>query len=97
VAGEWRLEGRAGCDIPAGAAVVGVIRYEKLSLAVNGGLPASVVEATYLGPTVRVTVRLESGRSLIAELPSTQANVSPSPGTAVRVAWAPENLVVLPA
>jgi spermidine/putrescine transport system ATP-binding protein len=95
VAGEWRLEGRAGCDIPAGAAVVGVIRYEKLSIGANGGLPASVVEATYLGPTVRVTVRLESGRSLIAELPSTQANASP--GTAVRVAWAPENLVVLPA
>ena len=66
-AGEWRLEGRAGCDIPAGAAVVGVIRYEKLSIGANGGLPASVVEATYLGPTVRVTVRLESGRSLIAE------------------------------
>jgi spermidine/putrescine transport system ATP-binding protein len=97
VAGDWRLEGRAGCDIPPGAAVVGVIRYEKLSIGSDQGLQASVVEATYLGATVRVTLRLASGRSLIAELPSTEGNASLSPGTAVRVSWAPDNLVVLPA
>jgi len=96
VAGEWRLEGRAGCDIPAGGAVVGVIRYEKLSIGAEG-LQASVVEATYLGATLRVTLRLASGRSLIAELPSTETNVALSPGTTVRVSWAPHNLVVLPA
>ena len=95
-AGDWRLDGRAGTQINAGSPVIGVLRYEKLTLG-DKGLPATVQEASYLGPTVRVTVRLEGGRSLIAELPSTDANVSLTPGAQVRVSWAPDNLVILPA
>jgi spermidine/putrescine transport system ATP-binding protein len=97
LAGEWRLEGRASCEIAPGAAVVGVLRYEKLLLGDQSGLPGTVTDATYLGASVRITVRLESGRSLIAELPSTETNAALSRGTAVRVSWIPENLVVLPA
>jgi spermidine/putrescine transport system ATP-binding protein len=96
VAGDWRLEGRTAGAIAAGSPVIGVLRYEKLVLG-DKGFPASVTEAAYMGPTIRITVRLESGRSLIAELPSTEANVSLMPGTQVRVAWAPDNLVILPA
>jgi ABC-type Fe3+/spermidine/putrescine transport system ATPase subunit len=95
-AGDWRLEGRAGDQIAAGSPVIGVLRYEKLTLG-DKGFPATVQEASYLGPAVRVTVRLEGGRSLIAELPSTDTNVSLSPGAQVRVSWAPDNLVILPA
>jgi hypothetical protein len=56
-----------------------------------------VQEAAYLGPTVRVTVKLEGGRSLIAELPSTEANVSLTPGAQVRISWTPYDLVIFPA
>jgi spermidine/putrescine transport system ATP-binding protein len=97
LADEWRLEGRAGCEMAPGARVVGVLRYEKLLLGDAAGLRATVVDAAYLGASMRVTVRLQSGRSLIAELPSTEANASLSPGTNVSVSWAPDNLVVLPA
>jgi ABC-type Fe3+/spermidine/putrescine transport system ATPase subunit len=96
LAGDWRLDGRAGSQIAPGTPVIGVLRYEKLILG-DKGLPATVQDASYLGPTVRVTVRLEGGRSLIAELPSTEANVSLTPGAQVRVSWAPDNLVILPA
>ena len=96
LAGDWRLDGRAGAQIAPGSPVIGVLRYEKLVLG-DKGLPATVQEAAYLGPTVRVTAKLEGGRSLIAELPSTEANVSLTPGAQVRVSWAPDNLVILPA
>jgi putative spermidine/putrescine transport system ATP-binding protein len=96
LAGDWRLDGRAGAQIVPGSPVIGVLRYEKLVLG-DKGLPATLQEAAYLGPTVRVTVKLEGGRSLIAELPSTEANVSLTPGAQVRVSWAPDNLVILPA
>ena len=97
LAGEWRLDGRAGCEIAPGSPVVGVLRYEKLSINEKQGIPATVLDAAYMGASIRVVVRLESGRSLIAELPSTEANAALSPGTQVRVSWAPDNLVVLPA
>jgi spermidine/putrescine transport system ATP-binding protein len=99
LAGDWRLEGRAGCEIPAGAPVVAVLRYEKLVISKDSkdGMSATVTDATYLGASIRVGVRLDSGRSLIAELPSTEANAALKPGSEVRVSWAPENLVVLPA
>ena len=96
LAGDWRLEGRVGAPVASGSPVIGVLRYEKLVIG-DKGLPATVQDASYLGPTVRVTVRLEGGRSLIAELPSTEANVSLTPGAQVRVSWAPDNLVILPA
>jgi spermidine/putrescine transport system ATP-binding protein len=99
LAGDWRLAGRAGCEIPAGAPVVAVLRYEKLVISKDSkdGMSATVTDATYLGASIRVAVRLDSGRSLIAELPSTEANAALKPGSEVRVSWAPENLVVLPA
>jgi spermidine/putrescine transport system ATP-binding protein len=99
LAGDWRLEGRTGCEIPAGAPVVAVLRYEKLVISRDSkdGLSATVTDATYLGASIRVAVRLDGGRSLIAELPSTEANAALKPGSQVRVSWAPENLVVLPA
>ncbi|MGQ0651075.1 MAG: ABC transporter ATP-binding protein [Betaproteobacteria bacterium] len=96
LAGDWRLDGRPGAPLAPGSAVIGVLRYEKLVLG-DRGLPATVQEAAYLGPTIRVTVRLESGRSLIAELPSTEAHAALARGAQVRVAWAQENLVILPA
>jgi len=97
LAGDWRLEGRPSGQIASGAAVVGVLRYEKLSINDKQGIQATVIDATYLGASIRVTVRLESGRSLIAELASSEANAALAPGAQVRVSWAPENLVVLPA
>ena len=96
LAGDWRLDGRAGAQIAAGSPVIGVLRYEKLVLG-DKGLPATMQEAAYLGPTVRVTVKLEGGRSLIAELPSTEANVSLTPGAQVRISWTPYDLVIFPA
>jgi spermidine/putrescine transport system ATP-binding protein len=96
LAGDWRLDGRAGATIAPGGPVIGVLRYEKLVLG-NKGLPATVQEAAYLGPTVRVTVKLEGGRSLIAELPSTEANVSLTSGAQVHISWTPYDLAIFPA
>ena len=96
LAGDWRLEGRAAGAIAPGSAVIGVLRYEKLALG-ERGLPATVQEAAYLGSTVRVTVKLEGGRTLIAELPSTEGNATLAAGTQVRVSWATHNLIILPA
>jgi spermidine/putrescine transport system ATP-binding protein len=96
LAGDWRLDGRLGCEIAAGAPVVAVLRYEKVLFS-KDGFPGTVTEATYLGASIRVALRLDSGRSLIAELASTEANAALQPGSRVSVSWAPDNLVVLPA
>ena len=97
--GDWRLEGRPSGDIAPGSPVVAVLRYEKLVVSRDSkdGMSAVVTDATYLGASIRVGVRLGSGRSLIAELASTEANAALKPGSEVCVSWAPENLVVLPA
>ena len=97
-AGDWRLEGRASGTIVAGAAAIGVLRYEKVAVSAAGpGLPGTVTGTTYMGASIRVGVRLDGGRTLIAELASTDANAAIAPGARVCVAWAPENLVILPA
>jgi spermidine/putrescine transport system ATP-binding protein len=99
MAGDWRLEGRAGSAIVHGAPVVAVLRYEKVLVSTESrhGMKAVVTDCTYLGASIRVAVRLDSGRSLIAELASSEANAALKPGSEVRVSWASENLVVLPA
>jgi spermidine/putrescine transport system ATP-binding protein len=99
LAGDWRLEGRSSCEIAPGGPVVAVLRYEKVlvSTELRHGMAAVVTDSTYLGASIRVGLRLDGGRSLIAELASTEANTSLKPGSEVRVSWAPENLVVLPA
>jgi ABC-type Fe3+/spermidine/putrescine transport system ATPase subunit len=99
LAGDWRLEGRAGCALERGAPAVAVLRYEKVLVSMESrhGMSAVVTDSTYLGASIRVGLRLDRGRSLIAELASTEANASLKPGSEVRVSWAAENLVVLPA
>jgi spermidine/putrescine transport system ATP-binding protein len=98
LAGDWRLEGRSSGEIGPGRPVVAVLRYEKVLISTEpkSGMSAVVSQCTYLGASIRVTVGLDSGRSLIAELPSTEANAALRPGMRVGVSWAPEHLVVLP-
>ena len=99
LAGDWRLEGRAGRVMDRGAPAIAVLRYEKVLISTEptGGMAAVVTDCTYLGATIRVGLRLDGARSLIAEIASTEANAALKPGSEVRVSWATENLVVLPA
>jgi len=62
----------------------GVVRPERVKLSANGGKPARVVEAIYLGQMVRYHLSLD-GSSMVAALPF----VGPphSPGAQVSVSW----------
>ncbi|QJP13846.1 ABC transporter ATP-binding protein [Starkeya sp. ORNL1] len=57
-----------------GARLTAVYRPEHFALATDGtGIPGTVESATFLGANVRLTIRLGSGRLIIADRPSHEA------------------------
>jgi putative spermidine/putrescine transport system ATP-binding protein len=79
-----------------------VVRPEKMRLYVNGDLPASgenqiagiVEDVSYLGSSLRISVRLAGGDIAVARQQNSVASVHP--GADVTLGWWPEESVLLP-
>jgi spermidine/putrescine transport system ATP-binding protein len=99
-AGGWRLEGVSGAQLKPGQAVVAVLRHEKPRIqaqtASSSGHSGTVIESTYLGPSVRSLVRLDHGFTLTVDSPISTLQVENLQGSPVRVSWSPQDLLVIP-
>jgi putative spermidine/putrescine transport system ATP-binding protein len=95
----YRLEARGDLDLPDGAPAVVVVRPERLRPAdeAAGGnvLDAVVRQVIYLGSSRRLELEFRDGRRGHLREPSNVAR-SLREGDAIRVAWAPEDGVVVP-
>jgi putative spermidine/putrescine transport system ATP-binding protein len=84
-----------------GAAAVLVLRPEKLYVQPAGtgehGLAASIEDLVYVGDVTRVVLRLEGAVALAAKLPNRHDLFRPQLGDQVRVSWAAEEALILPA
>jgi ABC-type Fe3+/spermidine/putrescine transport system ATPase subunit len=83
-----------------GTAVLCLIRPETIRLSAGSGtntFAATVHGAVYLGGRHDCELTLGEGLRLRADLPASAATAPPAPGDMVRVAIAPEDVIVLPA
>jgi putative spermidine/putrescine transport system ATP-binding protein len=84
-----------------GAAAVLVLRPEKLCVKPAGtgehSLAASIEDLVYVGDVTRVVLRLEGAVALAAKLPNRHDLFRPQLGDQVRVSWAAEEALILPA
>lgn len=95
----WLLEGVTDANPVAGDHVLAVLRHEKVRVAAPGsdgsGVQGTVIDATYLGPAVRLTVKLDRGPTLVAEHSSIDAATLPRAGERAELRWDPGHLVVV--
>jgi spermidine/putrescine ABC transporter ATP-binding subunit len=86
---------------PEGSTAVMLLRPEKLSIAPAAssaeGFAATIEDIVYVGDINRVTARLENGRALLIKQANKAGAYRPDPGEAVRLSWAREDAVLLPA
>ncbi|MEP9368567.1 ABC transporter ATP-binding protein [Xanthobacter sp. VNH20] len=97
--GGFDIGGRAPQDIQAGDEVLVALRFEKVELTPSSG-PATlhdgtVVEEIYMGATVRRSVRIGDGITLVSEASNTQAAPDLGVGCQVHVGWAADAPSVL--
>ncbi len=91
-----------GCRVPtiegslASGEGVAMVRPESLTVAADAQGDGRIFAVSFLGPTSRVTVRLDDGQDLIAQLPSSRALQLP-PETRVAVGVEPTPVLVVPA
>jgi putative spermidine/putrescine transport system ATP-binding protein len=86
-------------NLKDGARAVILLRPEKINLRSRDrdGHPAEVVDTVYVGDVTRVTLRLAGGVTLVAKQTNRSGEVPLRAGEAVRVAWTPEDAVLLAA
>lgn len=99
-AGALKFAASNGAGLPIGASVMAVIRPERIVIrpaaAEEGGVPASIAEASFAGGLWRYYAKLASGERMLV----TQNNlgVMPfSPGDAVSLLWAAGDVWLVPA
>ncbi len=78
----------------AGDAVKVLLRPDDVVTVAEGGVPATVAERAFRGPTTLYTMRMEGGETVFSELPS---HSDFSVGDCVRVIARPRHLVLFPA
>lgn len=97
--GGLRLAGLPPDQAPADGRVLAVLRYEKLHLSPDRegapGIPAHVIEKTYMGATLRFACRTEHGLVLTSDTPNAAPQRDVVEGAAVRLDWAPRDVVLL--
>jgi spermidine/putrescine ABC transporter ATP-binding subunit len=98
-AGGLVLAGQAPPGAGRDGAVLAVLRYEKLRVRPAGdggaGIAATVVERTYMGPSLRFACRTASGALLTADTPNGLPERDLAEGEAVRLEWSPGDVVLL--
>jgi putative spermidine/putrescine transport system ATP-binding protein len=98
-----RLPARGAAGHPRGTAIRLIVRPEEIRLrpidgATPGALPGTILTQSFLGPVVRVTVRLEGpdGQLLRVDVPSLEAE-GHTPGSRVSVELSARSPIVVTA
>jgi spermidine/putrescine transport system ATP-binding protein len=98
-AGGLTVSGRAPAQRSADGAVLAVLRYEKIRVraaeAAGPGVPATVIERTYMGSSLRFTCRTAEGVLLTADSPNAAPERDIGEGAAVRLSWSPADIALL--
>jgi spermidine/putrescine ABC transporter ATP-binding subunit len=98
-AGGLTVSGRAPVRHSADGAVLAVLRYEKIRVraaeAAAPGVPATVIERTYMGSSLRFTCRTAEGVLLTADSPNAAPERDIDEGAAVRLSWSPADIALL--
>ena len=80
-------------------AVLAVLRYKKIRVraaeAAAPGVPATVIERTYMGSSLRFTCRTAEGVLLTADSPNATPERDIDEGAAVRLSWSPADIALL--
>jgi len=99
-AGGWHLQGVCSTELKPGQTVVAVLRHEKVRLHAEatalGGHSGTVIDTTFLGPSIRSTVQLEKGVQLTIDTPISASQQEFLPGRPVQVSWANPDLLIVP-
>ncbi|PWS38719.1 spermidine/putrescine ABC transporter ATP-binding protein [Falsiroseomonas bella] len=94
-----RLRGIAPPHGATDGGVLAVLRYEKLRILPHGadgeGIGATVVEKTYMGSSLRFACRTGAGATMTADTPNAMPQRDIGEGDMVRLAWSPEDVVLL--
>ena len=94
------LPARSGA-LQAGDAATLLLRPEKTILSpeadIQAGLAATVQDVIYVGDISRLMLRLDGGPEIAVKQANRAASFRPEPGMTVRVGWAREDAVLLPA
>lgn len=97
--GAFSIRARAPEPLALGRPATAVLRYESVSLsrgeAAEGALRGQVTDVAFLGSTSRVTVCLDVGAKLVAELGDAPSNWF-APGETVLAQWDPRNVLAFP-
>jgi spermidine/putrescine transport system ATP-binding protein len=86
--------------IPDGARCQAIVRPEKLTVGGDDGatIEGQLESSAYLGTATQLVVRMGDGASLTALVPNVgdaRRQDLPSPGSAVRLSWAPEHMHIV--
>lgn len=91
----WRCTAPAQRLGPPGQAVRVAIRPEKIHLDASGTVEAVVRQSVYLGVEYRLLLTLPDGAALQVRSRDMRQIQDLRPGASVRLAWAPEDVIVL--
>jgi spermidine/putrescine transport system ATP-binding protein len=85
-------------QLEVGAKALVFLRYEKIGLSPEqsaNSAGAAVVDKTYLGPAIRISICLDDGSSLVAEVANTDFTNSLRIGDRVGMQWETDSAVII--
>ncbi len=98
-AGGFLVSGRAPVRPSADGSVLAVLRYEKVRVrsadGAEAGIPATVIERTYMGSSLRFSCRIPGDVLLTADTPNASPERDIEEGAAVRLSWSPADTALL--
>ncbi len=95
--------GKGVAHLRVGESVLAVLRPEHIHIGLPGDtsahlpLGATIAEMLYLGHTLKLTLVLSDGATLLAQLQNSALEGTLRPGASVRIGWATESLWFIPA
>ncbi|MGG2140191.1 ABC transporter ATP-binding protein [Symbiopectobacterium sp. RP] len=95
--------GKGVAHLRVGESVFAVLRPEHIHIGLPGDtsahlpLSATIAEMLYLGHTLKLTLVLSDGATLLAQLQNSALEGTLRPGASVRIGWATESLWFIPA
>jgi len=94
------FKGALPLPIPAGRRATGVLRYEHVHVLPPDdarGVAATIGSVSFQGTSYRLSLQLEGGNSLLADVTGDSARSPFNQGENVKVDWNSDNLTILPA
>nr|WP_108658850.1 ABC transporter ATP-binding protein [Acuticoccus kandeliae] len=99
--GGIEIEGRLVAPVAVGHKAVVVLRYEKVEVQAKSegaaGLPATLVEQSFMGPMIRSEAKLANGMVVVSDMANAGSAPRIAPGSEVVLRWHPSGAIVLPA